>query len=84
MLYSVKVNVVSGVSIQLCLKDISSRKRRSGSCGGSGSVGPGGGVGGGGCGGGCSGDVGGCGNSAGGGGASLKALYICLKISFSF
>ena len=60
MLYSVKVNVVSGVSILLCLKDISSRKRRSGSCGGSGSVG----------GGGC--------------GASLKALYICLKISFSF
>ena len=46
MLYSVKVNVVSGVSILLCLKDISSRKRRSGSCGGSGSVG--GGVGGGG------------------------------------
>ena len=80
MLYSVKVNVVSGVSIQLCLKDISSRKRRSGSCGGSGSVG------GGGCGGGCSGDVGGCGDSAAaaGGGASLKALYICLKISFSF
>ena len=78
MLNSVKVNVVSGVSIQLCLKDISSRKRRSGSCGGSGSVG------GGGCGGGCSGDVGGCGNSAGGGGASLKALYVCLKISFSF
>ena len=39
MLYSVKVNVVSGVSILLCLKDISSRKRRSGSCGGSGSVG---------------------------------------------
>ena len=80
MLYSVKVNVVSGVSILLCLKDISSRKRRSGSCGGSGSVG------GGGCGGGCSGDVGGCGDSAaaGGGGASLKALYICLKISFSF
>ena len=38
MLYSVKVNVVSGVSILLCLKDISSRKRRSGSCGGSGSV----------------------------------------------
>ena len=77
MLYSVKVNVVSGVSILLCLKDISSRKRRSGSCGGSGSVG--------GCGGGCSGDVGGCGDSAGGGGgASLKALYICLKISFSF
>ena len=66
MLYSVKVNVVSGVSILLCLKDISSRKRRSGSCGGSGSVG-------------------GCGDSAGGGGgASLKALYICLKISFSF
>ena len=64
MLYSVKVNVVSGVSILLCLKDISSRKRRSGSCGGSGSVG-------------------GCGDSAGGG-ASLKALYICLKISFSF
>ena len=61
MLYSVKVNVVSGVSILLCLKDISSRKRRSGSCGGSGSVG-------------------GCGC----GGASLKALYICLKISFSF
>ena len=64
MLYSVKVNVVSGVSILLCLKDISSRKRRSGSCGGSGSVS-------------------GCGDSAGGG-ASLKALYICLKISFSF
>ena len=71
MLYSVKVNVVSGVSIQLCLKDISSRKRRSGSCGGSG----------------CGDSPGGSGSGCGGcgcGGASLKALYICLKISFSF